>query len=144
MKIFFRSLFEIIKNNSLFTAWRASRYLIFLIFFFFFQKIWHNVLHLKIQLILSILWMWHLKLGPKSNKWSESIIPITRLYRKKAQIEQNIIIVFIESWKEIELWFWFIWIARWLFLIVEVGPKNWNFVYIPCLCKNSSFSKCFK
>ena len=22
--------------------------------------------------------------------------------------------------------------------------KNWNFVYIPCLCKNSSFSKCFK
>ena len=46
---------------------------------------------------------------------------------------ENVIIVFIESWKEIGPWFWFIWIARGLFLIwvnfrgqirVKVGPKT--------------------
>ena len=91
-------------------------------------------------MIFSILWVRHIIIGPKSSKWSESIIPITHLYQKKAQIEQNAIIVFIESWKEIRLWFWFIWIAKWLFLNYLQGvnwdqswTKNWNFVYIPCL-----------
>ena len=37
--------------------------------------------------------------------------PITLLYPKKAQIEQKVIIVFIESRKEIGLWSWIIWIA---------------------------------
>ena len=31
--------------------------------------------------------------------------PITQSYPKKVQIEQKVIIVFIESWKEIGLWF---------------------------------------
>ena len=34
--------------------------------------------------------------------------PISQLYPKKAQMEQIVIIVFIESWKEIWLWFWII------------------------------------
>ena len=94
-----------------------------------------------------------LKNRSKVKKWSEAIIkwfwksganvssdllvfdprPIIQLYWKKAQIEQKVIIVFIESWKEIELWFWIIWIASWLFLIsaifreqigVKVGSKT--------------------
>ena len=40
---------------------------------FFFQKVQHEVLNLEIQLILSILWVWHLKIGPKSKKLSENI-----------------------------------------------------------------------
>ena len=39
----------------------------------FFQKIQQEVLHLEIQLILSILWVWHLKMGPKSKEFAESI-----------------------------------------------------------------------
>ena len=39
----------------------------------FFQKVQHEVLNLEIQLILSILWVWHLKIGPKSKKLLESI-----------------------------------------------------------------------
>ena len=39
----------------------------------FFQKIQLEVVHLEIQLILSIVWVWHLKIGPKSKKMSESI-----------------------------------------------------------------------
>ena len=81
-----------------------------------------------------------LKNRSKIKKWSESIIrgfwksaanlicdllifdpgPITHFYSKKKQIEQKVIIVFTENWKEIGLWFWHIWIARWLFLILAI------------------------
>ena len=50
---------------------KFPEYLIFLLNFF--EKIQVKVLHLKIQLIFSILWVWHLKIAPKSKKWSESI-----------------------------------------------------------------------
>ena len=30
-------------------------------------------MHMKIQLTISILWVWHLKIDPKSKNWSESI-----------------------------------------------------------------------
>ena len=33
----------------------------------------HKVLDLEIQLVLSILWVCHLKIGPNSKKLSESI-----------------------------------------------------------------------
>ena len=72
---------------------------------------------MEIQLILSILWVWHLKKRSKVKKWSETIIRgflksgsnlscgllifgpglITQSYQKKVQIEQKVIIVFIES-----------------------------------------------
>ena len=38
----------------------------FLLMNFFSQKIQHKVLDLKIQLIFSIICVWHLKIGPKS------------------------------------------------------------------------------
>ena len=40
---------------------------------FFPQKIQHKVLGLEIQLILSILWLWHLEISVKSKKWSKSV-----------------------------------------------------------------------
>ena len=39
----------------------------------FYQKIQHKVLDLEIQLIISIFWVWHLKIGSESKKLSESI-----------------------------------------------------------------------
>ena len=30
-------------------------------------------MHMKIQLTISILWVWHLKIDPKLKNWSESI-----------------------------------------------------------------------
>ena len=55
----------------IFRVWRASRKFHFLIKFF--QKIQHKVLGLEIQSILSILWVWHLKIGRKSKNLSDSI-----------------------------------------------------------------------
>ena len=72
--------------------------------------------------------------------------------QKKNQIEKKVIIVFIENWKEVGPWFWLVWIAWWLFLIlaifrgqtgVKVGPKNQTLDTF-CHCKNLIFSKCFK
>ena len=57
-------------TSNIFRIWQTSRIFDFLIFF---QKIQHKVLHLKIQLILSILRVWHLKIGPKTKKWSEIV-----------------------------------------------------------------------
>ena len=57
---------------------------------------------------------------------------------RKAQREEKVITAFIENWKEIGSWFWFIWITWWLFLIlsifrgqigVKVGPETKNFGY---------------
>ena len=48
-------------------VWRASRIFDF-VNEFFFQKIQHKVLGPEIQLILSILWLWHLKISAKSKK----------------------------------------------------------------------------
>ena len=48
-------------------VWRASRIFDF-VNEFFSQKIQHKVLSLEIQLILSILWLWHLKISGKSIK----------------------------------------------------------------------------
>ena len=45
---------------------------------------------------------------------------ITQSYLKKVQIEQKVIIVFFEIWKEIGLWFWIIWIVSRLFLISAI------------------------
>ena len=54
-------------------VWRASR-ILDLVNEFFPQKIQHKVLSLGIQLILSILWLWHLKMSGKSiKKWSKSV-----------------------------------------------------------------------
>ena len=41
-------------------VWQASW-----IFDFFFQKIQHEVLYLEILSILSIFWVWHIKIVPK-------------------------------------------------------------------------------
>ena len=55
-----------------FSLWRASRN--FDTFDdFSFQKIQHKVLYLEIQLLLSMLWVWYLKIGAKSKKLSESV-----------------------------------------------------------------------
>ena len=43
---------------------------------------------------------------------------------KEAQIERKFIIVLIENWKEIGPWFWFIWVIRWLFLILAFWPSS--------------------
>ena len=48
-------------------VWWASRIFHF-VNEFFSQKIQHKVLSLEIQLILSILWLWHLKISAKSKK----------------------------------------------------------------------------
>ena len=40
---------------------------------FFSEKIQHEVLILDLQLILSFLWLRHLKMSTKSKKWSKSI-----------------------------------------------------------------------
>ena len=45
-------------------VWRASRIFDF-VNEFFSQKIQHKVLGLEIQLILSIVWLWHLKISVK-------------------------------------------------------------------------------
>ena len=51
-------------------VWRASR-IFDLVNEFFPQKIQRKVFSLGIQLILSILWVWHLKISEKSiKKWS--------------------------------------------------------------------------
>ena len=51
-------------------VWRASR-IFDLVNEFFSQKIQRKVFSLGIQLILSILWVWHLKISEKSiKKWS--------------------------------------------------------------------------
>ena len=47
----------------------------------FFKKVQHEVPDLEIQLILSILWVWHLKIGPKPTK-------IVRKY-KKHELEKH-------------------------------------------------------
>ena len=53
-------------------VWRASRIFDFANEFFS-QKIQHKGLGLEIQLILSILWLWRLKISVKSKKWSKSV-----------------------------------------------------------------------
>ena len=54
-------------------VWQASRIFDF-VNEFFPQKIQHEVLSLGMQLILSILWLWHLKISGKSiKKWSKSV-----------------------------------------------------------------------
>ena len=55
----------------IFRVSQASWIFSFLIFFF--QKIQLEVLHLEIQLILSTVLVWHLKIDPESKKMSESI-----------------------------------------------------------------------
>ena len=76
--------------------------------------------------------------------WPPDLWPWTHLYFKKAQIEQKVIIVFIENWKEIGPWFWMIWIARWVGLFPELitlsdfghlQGLNWG----QSLIKNSDF-----
>ena len=47
----------------------------------FFKKVQHELPDLEIQLILSILWVWHLKIGPKPKK-------IARKY-KKHELEKH-------------------------------------------------------
>ena len=47
----------------------------------FFKKVQHELPDLEIQLILSILWVWHLKIGPKPKK-------IVRKY-KKHELEKH-------------------------------------------------------
>ena len=53
-------------------VWPASRIFDF-VNEFFSQKIQHKVLSLEIQLISSMLWLWHLKLSAKSKKWSKRV-----------------------------------------------------------------------
>ena len=53
-------------------VWRASRIFDFLDEFFS-QKIQDKVLSLKIQLILSILCLSHLKISAESKKWSKTV-----------------------------------------------------------------------
>ena len=57
----------------IFRIWQASWIFDFLMVFF--KKVQHEVPDLEIQLILSILWVWHLKIGPKPTK-------IVRKYKK--------------------------------------------------------------
>ena len=52
--------------------WRDCRIFDF-VNVFFSQKIQHKVLSLEIQLILSILWLWDLKISAKSKKLSKSV-----------------------------------------------------------------------
>ena len=58
-------IFLLIATPRIFRAWWASRNFFL---WFSFQKIQHKILPLETQLIFSILWVWHLKMGPKSNK----------------------------------------------------------------------------
>ena len=51
-----------------FLFWQASWIFALMIFF---QKIQQKVLDMEIQLILSILWVWHLKIGPKSKNYQK-------------------------------------------------------------------------
>ena len=72
-------------------------------------KLFHQ--HLALNKGLLEKWCWH-KLWPLDLwRWAH-------LFPKKAQIEQKVIIIFVENWKEIRPWFWLIWIAGWLFLIL--------------------------
>ena len=54
----------------------------------FYQKIQHKVLDLEIQLIISIFWVWHLKIGSESKKLSESIKNNTKA--RKTQVENGV------------------------------------------------------
>ena len=63
----------------IFRIWQASWIFDFLMVFF--KKVQHEVPDLEIQLILSILWVWHLKIGPKPTK-------IVRKY-KKHELEKH-------------------------------------------------------
>ena len=51
-----------------FLVWQASWIFDLMIFF---QKIQQKVLDMEIQLILSILWVWDLKIGPKSKNYQK-------------------------------------------------------------------------
>ena len=84
----------------------------------FYQKIQHKVLDLEIQLIISIFWVWHLKIGSESKKLSESIKNNTKA--RKTQVENGIRPKFIyqhlalnkellkkwSSWWPLHLWHW--------------------------------------
>ena len=126
-------------------------------------------------MILSILWVRHLKIDPKSNKWSESIIPIfhplcvalkTRSKVKQMVWKNNTYYQFVpkKSPNRAKRDYCFHWKLKGngaLFLIYldsqmailfgsssglnwgQSWTKKWNFMYIPCICKNSYFSKCF-
>ena len=59
-------------TSVIFLVWQASWIFDLMIFFqkiqqLFFQK----VLDMEIQLIRSILWVWHLKIGPKSKNYQK-------------------------------------------------------------------------
>ena len=55
-------------TSVIFLVWQASWIFDLMIFF---QKIQQKVLDMEIQLILSILWVWHLKIGPKSKNYQK-------------------------------------------------------------------------
>ena len=55
-------------TSVIFLVWQASWIFDLMIFF---QKIQQKVLDMEIQLILSILWVWDLKIGTKSKNYQK-------------------------------------------------------------------------
>ena len=130
---------------------------------------------MEIQLILSILCVWHIKIGLKSKNWSESMIrgfwksgvnlscdPLTLdfwplahypivlqkipnrakgncSFHWKLKKDRALISTYLDSQlaifdsSHLQGIYW-----------GQSSTKNWNFMFISCLCKNSSFSECFK
>ena len=64
------------------------KYLILLMKFFS-QKIQHKVLGLEIQLILSIVWLWHLKISVKSKKKNGQNVYKTTLKMESCEFEMS-------------------------------------------------------
>ena len=78
--------------------------------------------------------------------WHPDLWPWAHLYLKKAQIEEKVIIVFIDTWKEIGSWFWLIWIAWWLNFFLEYIYSVWfwpssGIQTLDPSCKNLIFPK---
>ena len=123
----------------------------------------HNVLHLEIELNLSILWVWQLKIGPQSKKWSETVITsfwtscaklscdhlifdpgpkyskCNYSFHWKLKGDRALILTYLDSQMAI-FNFGHLQLVNW----GQSWTENCNLGYIPCLCKNSSFPKCFK
>ena len=71
-------------------VWRASSIFDF-VNKFFYPKIQHRVLVLEVQLVLSILWLWQLKISVKLKQWSKSVKYDTKdgLYESEMSYDRN-------------------------------------------------------